>query len=200
MRRWDYFLGKLGVIGGFLVATMIGPPVLAWVLGVGFSLDFGVLRETLPLLGASVVYGGVFVVSAGTLMLAISSLSKNSRHVVILWLGLWWVSNMLAGTLTLVLDKDWCPLVSYTSNLDRVCHEMLGTEKAWKQLGKLAGIQPAPPPPPGVSPRMARRLQRPPWLVAEEYPWTWSAGALLGWLGVSIGVLSLRVKTLDKLK
>src|SRR5262245_7093940 len=46
LRRIDYFLGKLGVIGFFLAATMIVPAVGAYLLGVAFSLDLGVVRET----------------------------------------------------------------------------------------------------------------------------------------------------------
>jgi hypothetical protein len=44
LRRIDYFLGKLGVIGFFLAAVTIVPAALAYVLGVLFSLDFSVLR------------------------------------------------------------------------------------------------------------------------------------------------------------
>ena len=46
LRRFDYFLGKLGVIGFFLGAVAIVPAVVAYVLGVVFSLDLGVVRDT----------------------------------------------------------------------------------------------------------------------------------------------------------
>ena len=38
-------------------------------------------------------YGLVIALSAGTLMLALSSLSRNSRYVALLWLGVWFVSG-----------------------------------------------------------------------------------------------------------
>src|SRR5262249_17454065 len=68
LRRTDYFLGKLGVIAVFLAAVAVGPAVAAYVLGLAFSLDLGVLRDTWRLLVGSVGFGLVVVLSAGTLM------------------------------------------------------------------------------------------------------------------------------------
>src|SRR5262245_1472119 len=85
LRRVDYFAGKLGVIAVFLSAVMIVPAVIAWLLGLAFSLDLGVVRDTFPILLGAVAYGGVVVLSAGTLMLALSSLSRNSRYVSAFW-------------------------------------------------------------------------------------------------------------------
>src|SRR4029077_19239589 len=81
LRRIDYFLGKLGVIGVFLFAVAVLPALIAYLLGVGFSLDVGVIADTYRILLAAVGYGLLIVVSAGTLMLALSSLSRNSRYV-----------------------------------------------------------------------------------------------------------------------
>ena len=71
--RLDYFLGKLGVIAALVAAVAVLPAVAAYVLGVCFSLDLTVVRDTWRLLPASILYGLVIVVSAGTLMLALSS-------------------------------------------------------------------------------------------------------------------------------
>ncbi len=100
LRRSDYFLGKLGVIAVFLGAVMIAPAVVAWVLGVIFSLDFSVLKDTFPILLGAIVSGLVVVLSAGTLMLALSSLSRNSRYVGAFWIGIWFVSGSVAGALS----------------------------------------------------------------------------------------------------
>jgi len=74
LTRLDYFLGKLGVIAALVAAVAVAPAVAAYLLGVCFSLDLGVIRDTWRLLPASILYGLVIVVSAGTLMLALSSL------------------------------------------------------------------------------------------------------------------------------
>ena len=75
------------------------PAVAAYVLGVCFSLDLSVIRDTWRLLPASILYGLVIVVSAGTLMLALSSLSRRSLYVGIAWVGLWIISSAVAGVL-----------------------------------------------------------------------------------------------------
>lgn len=99
LRRIDYFLGKLGVIGSFLALVVIAPSLIAWILGLLFSLDFSLIRDTFPLLLASMLYGLVITVSAGLLILALSSVSRSSRYVAMLWVGLWFVSAIVATVL-----------------------------------------------------------------------------------------------------
>ncbi len=67
VRRIDYFLGKLGVIGAFLGMVLVVPSIVAYVLGLLFSLDITILFDTLPLLLAGVSYGLIMTVSAGLL-------------------------------------------------------------------------------------------------------------------------------------
>ncbi|HEY1376684.1 MAG TPA: hypothetical protein VGF55_07810 [Gemmataceae bacterium] len=99
LRRVDYFLGKLGVIGFFLAATQVVPAAVAYLLGVAFSLDAGVVRDTWRLLWAGPLYGLVITLSAGTLMLALSSLSRRSIYVAIAWAGFVFLTLMLSGLL-----------------------------------------------------------------------------------------------------
>ena len=118
LTRLDYFAGKLGTIAAFLMAVMIVPTVLSYVVGVAFSLNFRVFANTYWIVPACIAYGAIVVLVAGLFMLAISSLSKNSRNVAAIWIGIWmvgWVSsNILSGTGT--LDLKWGPLVSLTNN------------------------------------------------------------------------------------
>lgn len=96
LRRIDYFVGKLGVIGFFLGMVLILPSLIAYFLGLLFSLDLTILRDTLPLLLSSVGYGVVMILSIGLLILALSSLSRNSRYVALFWVGIWFVSSVTA--------------------------------------------------------------------------------------------------------
>ncbi|MFO0907526.1 MAG: ABC transporter permease subunit [Isosphaeraceae bacterium] len=214
VRRFDYFLGKLGVIAVFLGAIALGPALAAYALGLAFSLDLSVLRDTWRLLLGSVLFGVVMTVSAGTLMLAISSLSRNSRLVGAAWIGLWIISNTTAGVLIQTVDRPWCPLVSYTTNLDRIREELLGTSSArakfsevW-EAGRAAREQAARGPlffggrnrrrPPSQSPNRV-----PPFIETPKnlrHPWTWSAGVLGGLFALSLLTLSTRVKSMDRLK
>lgn len=222
LRRIDYFLGKLGVIAVFLMAVTILPALAAYVLGVAFSFELSVFRDTLPLLLGALAFGAVLVLSSGTLMLAISSLTRNARFVGAAWLAFWIVSNFAADSLKDSVGKDWCPAVSYTADLKRVREELLGVAAARDQflelvekaretaqmaaraaspfgnLGRRRGGRFAPPPPAETP------AKRPPPMVlrlaADDYPWTWSAGVLGGLFVVSTAVLATRVKSLDRLK
>jgi ABC-2 type transport system permease protein len=158
LRRTDYFFGKLGIIVALLSAVIILPSVVAYVLGLLFSLDISIIRDTSRILLASVIYGFVIAVSAGTLMLALSSLSRNSRYVALFWMGFWILTSTVSWVLMTVereerqhqarvhsrfqasdeflaaeieaAKSDWRPLVSYTANLSRIGERLLRTNAA----------------------------------------------------------------------
>jgi ABC-2 type transport system permease protein len=205
LRRSDYFIGKLGVIGGFLGMVIIVPSLIAYVLGMACSLDVTILRDTFPLLLAVIVYGLVITVSAGTLILALSSLSRNSRIVGLLWVGLWFVSNITASMLNTAFmfeqsrsgnrpsfleartsPANWSTLVSYTANLSRVGEKLLGADASWR---KLADLQPE-----SVRDNFLMRV------LGPQYPWVWSAEVLVVLLLISACILHFRVRSLDRLK
>ena len=264
LTRLDYFLGKLGVIAALVAAVAVAPAVAAYALGVCFSLDLGVIRDTWRVLPASILYGLVMVVSAGSLMLALSSLSRRSLYVGIAWAGLWVVSSAVAGVLggihhgTLVhsimreemaktgLDApppdpddpahrpsprrssrgpsgrsvvwervrervqraeaeaaptNWRPLCSYTANLQRLGEALLNTDAAWVKMGQVIEAPRAALQPlfggRGKATVNERRLAD---QFVPQYPWTWSAGVLAVLLGLSLWTLSMRVKSLDRLR
>lgn len=218
VRRIDYFLGKLGVIATFIAAVTIVPSVLAYLLGVAFSLDVNVIGDTGRILLASIGYGAVVCLSAGTLMLAISSLSRNSRMVGAFWVGFWIISGMAGNILTETARQDWCPIVSYQLDLLRIREAMLDTATARSkfldlfEVGRLqaqktqvlrAIVRPGRPRRPPVT--YVPPPPRPPQPGYDEddnsiYPWQWSAGVLAGLLVLSTWTLSTRVKSLDRLK
>jgi ABC-type transport system involved in multi-copper enzyme maturation permease subunit len=100
LTRLDYLLGKLGVIGALVAAVAVGPAVFAYVIGVCFSLDVGVVRDTYPVLLASVAYGLTVTLSVGSLMLALSSLTRRSLYVGIAWAGIWIISGSVGSIMT----------------------------------------------------------------------------------------------------
>lgn len=105
LRRIDYFIGKLGVIGVFLGMVLIVPSLIAYVFGLLFSLDITILRDTFPLLLSCLAYGAIMVLSTGTLILALSSLSRNSRYIALFWLAIWFVTSTVSGILNTV-DRE----------------------------------------------------------------------------------------------
>ncbi len=142
VRRSEYFLGKLGVVAAFLASVTAGPVLLAFAAGYAFSLDPRVVPDTARVLAASLAYSAIVVVSAGLLILALSSLSRNSRYVGAMWLGFWFISSLTSGILQETVRADWCPLVSYTENLARVRDALLDAGTAWDRVASLSEVSP----------------------------------------------------------
>ncbi|MGA2253723.1 MAG: hypothetical protein ABSG53_03600 [Thermoguttaceae bacterium] len=299
--RLDYFLGKLGVIAALVAALAVVPAAAAYVLGVCFSLNLTVVHDTWRLLPASILYGLVIVVSAGTLMLALSSMSRRSLYVGLAWVGLFLIGWTVSGVLGIIhreslaisimredealartqaelelqrarqrqrdppqefdekdfaqmpeesdapqvplqsqpglpgpmrsaqprrfdwrqrqqqieqaeaqsAKTDWRPLFSYTANLDRLGMAILNTDAAWVQIGsafegRRAQLESMSGMSPGgwtngnhPEPVNKRRLAE---FWVPQYPWTWSAAVLAGLWGLSLCILSTRVKSLDRLR
>jgi hypothetical protein len=82
---------------------------------------------------------------------------------------------------------DWRPLISYMANLRRIGQELLQTNQTWEKLSQFEPDQ-------NSRERMLALYMGP------EFPWYWSAFALLGLFGLSVCILNLSVKSLDRLK
>jgi ABC-2 type transport system permease protein len=106
LRRIDYFVGKLGVIAAFLGMILIVPTLVAYALGLLFSLDLSIIPDTIGLLLAAVGYGVVMTLSAGLFVLGLSSLSRNSRYIALFWLAVWFVSSIVAAALTGINEQQ----------------------------------------------------------------------------------------------
>jgi ABC-2 type transport system permease protein len=100
LTRLDYFVGKLGVIGALVASVAVGPAVVAYIVGVCFSMDLSVVKDTFGVLLGSVAYGLVITLSAGTLMLALSSLTSRSLYVGIAFAGLCVISSSVGASMT----------------------------------------------------------------------------------------------------
>jgi len=256
LTRLDYFLGKLGMIGGLVATVTLIPAAIAYVMGVCFSLDLSVVRDTWRLFPASIVYGMVIVVSAGTLMLALSSLSRRSLYVGLAWIAIWLVSNSVGGVLLGVhydviersinaqelqadslasgsqpgrrirsrgyypneekikdsvakaAKTDWRPLFSYPWNMERLGDAALNTDAAWVKIARVMdssqsrasmmfGVPPNALP---FNPNQRHDERRLADTSILQYPWPWSAGVLVGLFGLSLWIMSMRVRSLDRLR
>src|SRR5439155_1747445 len=80
-------------------AMVLVPAAVAYVLGVAFSLDAGVIRDTHRLLWGGILYGLAITVSAGTFMLALSSLSRRSIYVGLTWAGFCFLTLLVSSIL-----------------------------------------------------------------------------------------------------
>jgi ABC-2 type transport system permease protein len=219
VRRLDYFLGKLGVIAFFLGLVTVVPAVVAWLLGVLFSLNFSVAVDTAPILLGVVVYGLVVALSAGSLMLALSSLSRNSRYVGGFWAGFWLFTGLLASILQLVHLSEYRRHVmearfqgveqrearlreEFESAFRNDWRPMVAYTANLLRIGDaLLGVDAAWDRFEDMQKKMragrgGRGFEQP----TSRWPWYWSALVLLALGGVSAWILNTRVRTLDRLR
>ncbi len=224
LRRWEYFLGKLGVITFFVMLVTAAPAAFAWFLGILFSLKLSIIAEVFHLLWGSILVSLVISLTYGLWMLALSSLSRNSRYVAMMWFGWFLLTNALWGMLLAATHlAEWSYLASYSMNVQRVSEAILDTETAWKKIDagyKIAleaGLKNAPRNPATDRFRGGRRgpinemvgtlylqegdqwVHHSTW-IRSLYPWYWSAGVLVFMGVLSLCILMFRVKSLDRLR
>jgi len=97
---------------------------------------------------------------------------------------------------------DWRPIVAYTDNLLRIGDALLGAYDASDQYDALMTNARSSPSHGGASAGMEddyalySMYEAP----SPRWPWYWSALVLLALGGVSLWILTTRVKTMDRLR
>ncbi|MEX2316728.1 MAG: ABC transporter permease subunit [Pirellulales bacterium] len=227
LRRIDYFVGKLGVIVAFLGMVIIVPSIIAYLLGLLFSLDIAIVRDTYRILLASIAYGFLIALSSGLLILALSSLSRNSRYVALFWLGVWIVSGVVALVLTQAdlhqhRRQAWVAQRAagagrpQTANSRRAFEDSLLAEAQqaaksnWRPLvsyranlahlgNQMLGTNASVEKLSQLQPAQFRQIFLQGFL-GTQYPWYWSAAVLAGLFGLSLCILKFSIKSLDRLR
>jgi ABC-2 type transport system permease protein len=120
LTRTEYITGKLVIIGAFLLLVTWVPAILLLVLQVAFSGSFKFLRENLYLFPAVTVFALLQVLLSAFTMLALSSLSKSSRYVAILYAGAYWFSHAVFGVIYAVTGSTKLSWLSLPGNLNQI--------------------------------------------------------------------------------
>jgi len=122
LTRAEYIFGKLGILVTFLLLITWVPAVLLLFVQVMFAGAEGLafLRTNAYLFPAITVFALVEVLMVSTSMLALSSLSTNSRFVGILYTALIFFTNALYGVLRAVTGNSSVSWVSFGNNLAQI--------------------------------------------------------------------------------
>jgi ABC-2 type transport system permease protein len=88
LTRWEYVAGKMAILVVLLVAVTFLPALMLLLVQIGFAGSFGFLTSNLYLIPAITLYSLAQVLLASSTMLALSSLSKSSRFVAVMYTGL----------------------------------------------------------------------------------------------------------------
>jgi ABC-2 type transport system permease protein len=120
LTRLEYVFGKLSVLMAFLLFITWAPAMLLLVVQVAFAGSFTFLLNNLHLVPAITVYSLVEVLLASICILALSSLSTNSRFVGILYTALIFFSDALYGVMRAVTGSTSVSWIAFSNNLAQV--------------------------------------------------------------------------------
>jgi ABC-type transport system involved in multi-copper enzyme maturation permease subunit len=118
--RIEYIAGKLAVLGTFLIGITLVPALILILLEVAFSGSLDFLRTNLHVIPAVTLASLTRVIVAALTMLALSSLSKSSRYVAILYTGTIFFTNAMYGVLRVVTGSSRVAWVSIGGNLENI--------------------------------------------------------------------------------
>ena len=118
--RAEYIAGKAAVLFTFLLLVTWVPAMLLLVLQVMFKGSFAFLRDNLFLFPAITVGAFLQALLATFTMLALSSLSKSSRYVAVLYAGVIFFTFAIYGVMSAITGSTKLSYLWLTANLTQV--------------------------------------------------------------------------------
>ena len=120
LMRAEYIGGKAAVLFTFLMLVTWLPAILLLFLQVMFKGSFDFLRANLFLFPAITIAALLQALLATFTMLALSSLSKSSRYVAILYAGIIFFTLAIYGVMLAITGDTGLSWLSVSSNLTQV--------------------------------------------------------------------------------
>jgi ABC-2 type transport system permease protein len=122
--RMEYIGGKLAILMFYLLMITLVPALLLVAMQVMFSGGLGFLKDNLYVVPAITLASLTRVVIASVTMLALSSLSKSTRYVAVLYTGAIFFTDAVFAVLRVVTGSSRVAWVSITANLSQVTDAM----------------------------------------------------------------------------
>jgi ABC-2 type transport system permease protein len=120
LTRAEYIFGKLAILMSFLLLVTWVPAIVLLIVQISFAGNFTFLRNNVYLFPAITVFAFIQVTMVASAMLALSSLSKSSRYVAILYAAVIFFSQAIYGVLSLVTRSSQLSWISFPANLAQV--------------------------------------------------------------------------------
>ena len=120
LTRAEYVFGKLAILMTFLLLITWLPAIVLLIVQIAFAGNFTFFRTNAFLFPAITVFCAIEVVVVSTAMLALSSLSKSSRYVGILYAAVIFFSSAMFGVLTAVTRNSALSWISFSASLAQV--------------------------------------------------------------------------------
>jgi ABC-2 type transport system permease protein len=120
LSRVEYVFGKLAVLLAFLLLVTWVPAIVLLIVQVMFSGDFTFFLDNIFLFPAITLSAFIQALTAAATMLALSSLSKSSRYVGVLYAGVIFFTQAMYGVLYEVTrDTSWA-WISFSANMSQI--------------------------------------------------------------------------------
>lgn len=118
--RMEYIGGKLGILIAFLLFVTLLPALLLLMLQVMFAGNLDFVKANLQVIPAIVLSCFMYVFVASCAMLALSSLSKSTRYVAILYTGVIFFTDAMFAVLAVFTGSTRVAWVSFGANMSNV--------------------------------------------------------------------------------
>lgn len=118
--RMEYVGGKLLVLVSFLLSVTLLPAILLVIMQIAFSGNFQFIWNNLFIVPAVILASLVQVIVASFTMLALSSLSKSTRYVALLYTGAIFFTEAMFNALRVITGSTRVSWISITGNLQQV--------------------------------------------------------------------------------
>lgn len=140
MTSLEYIAGKLAILFLFLISVTFLPAMLLLLIQAAFSGSLEFVRNNLYLLPAITLFSLAQVLLASTTMLALSSLSKSSRFVGVMYAGLFFFTTALFQTLRGITGQSRFAWLSPTASLQQLGDVIFRLEPRYQLSPAIAAI------------------------------------------------------------
>ncbi len=120
LTRTEYVFGKLAILMSFLLLVTWVPALVLLIVQISFAGNFTFLKNNFYLFPAITVFAFIQVTTVAAAMLALSSLSKSSRYVAILYAAVLFFTQAIYGVLSVVTRSTQLSWISFPANLAQV--------------------------------------------------------------------------------
>jgi ABC-2 type transport system permease protein len=120
LTRGEYIFGKLAILMTFLAMVTWLPAIVLLIVQVSFAGNFTFFKNNAFLFPAITVFAFVEVALASATMLALSSLSKSSRYVAILYAAVIFFTQAIYGVMYAVTRSSSLSWISFSANLAQI--------------------------------------------------------------------------------
>jgi ABC-2 type transport system permease protein len=120
LTRAEYIFGKLAILMTFLTIVTWLPAIVLLIVQISFAGNFTFFWNNVFLFPAITVFAFLEVTFASATMLALSSLSKSSRYVAVLYAAVIFFTQAIYGVMYAVTRSTAMSWMSFSANLAEI--------------------------------------------------------------------------------